>query len=104
MTYQIEDKFEYPVLTKVHGPLTYTALKIIKDELKPNAASIHSDLGGGSNGNLGMVENPVLYTHISATPYVKHLHPPPLIIPVGDMQHLVTGLRKDHNEARKLFK
>ena len=30
----VEEKFENPVLTKVHGPLTYLALKTIKDELK----------------------------------------------------------------------
>ena len=52
MTYSIEDKFEFPVLTKVHGPLKYPALKIIKDEIKANTASIHSKLGGGQNGHL----------------------------------------------------
>ena len=47
MTGSVEDKFEYPVLTKVIGTLKYSSLKTIKDELKTNAACIHSELRGG---------------------------------------------------------
>ena len=70
----VEEKFETPVLTKIHGPLNYLGLKTIKDELKTNAASIHSELGGGANGHLGLVLTPLEYAQVSVTPYVRHLN------------------------------
>ena len=94
----IEDKFENPVLTKVHGPLNYLALKTLKDEIKTNAASIHSDLGGGANGHLGLVLTPEEYAFISITPYVRHLNPPNLNIAPGTAQHESFRLREDHKE------
>ena len=39
--------FEYPNLTKISGQSNYELLKSIKDELKANAASGASNLGGG---------------------------------------------------------
>ena len=39
--------FEYPNLTKISGQPNYELLKTIKDELKANAASVPSNLGGG---------------------------------------------------------
>ena len=62
----LEDKFEYPVLTKVHGSLDYNALKTIKDQLKTNATAIYSDLGGGAHGHLGLVLTPQEYALVSA--------------------------------------
>ena len=38
--------FEYPTLTRISGQPNYELLKTIKDELKANAASVPSDLGG----------------------------------------------------------
>ena len=39
--------FEYPVLTKISGQPNYELLKTLKNELKANAASVPSNLGGG---------------------------------------------------------
>ena len=38
--------FEYPNLTKISGQPDYELLKLIKDELKANAGSVPSNLGG----------------------------------------------------------
>ena len=54
-------KFEYPVLTKIEGQPTFQTLKLIKDEIKCNAAAIYSDLGGGIAGHLGLVLSPAEY-------------------------------------------
>ena len=50
-----EDLFEFQVLTKLLGPLNYRVLKLLKDELKSNAACVDSDLGGAANGHLGLI-------------------------------------------------
>ena len=54
----LEDKFEYPQLTKVHT-LDYNALKELKEQIKTNATAIYSDLGGGAHGHLGLVLTPM---------------------------------------------
>ena len=51
----VKTNFEYPTLTKITGQPTFVALRIVKNKLKENAASVPSDLGGGANGHLGLV-------------------------------------------------
>ena len=69
----IEERFEHPILTKIIGPLTYRQLKTIKDELKANAASIYSELGGGAHGYLGLVLTMLEYANVSATMFIRHI-------------------------------
>lgn len=88
-----EDKFEYSVLTKVHGDLTYAALKRIEDEIKCNAAAVHSELKGGAHGHLGLVLSATAYALVLSIPYLCHLNPPPLIIPPTTMNHHATRLQ-----------
>ena len=88
----VTDNFEYPVLTKVHGPLNYDNLKVLIDETSANAASVQSDLGGGANSHLGLVKTALEYTHVNVTPYVRHVNPAPLNIPTGTSQHESTRL------------
>ena len=84
--------FEYPVLTRITGQPDYTALKKIKDELQVNATSVPTDLGGGDHGHLGLVLTATEYANISATPYLKPVHPGILTIPVGTAQHAANRL------------
>ena len=96
--------FEYPVLTRITGQPNYALLKTIKDELKANAGSVTSDLGGGHYGHLGLVLSPAEYLNVSAMPYVRPVHPGQLTIPAGISQHEATRLRNDHNTAIKVFR
>ena len=75
--------FEFPVLTKISGQPNYPLLKIVKNELKANGASVSSNLGGGSNGHAGLILNPTEYTTVSVTPYIRPVHPGVLQIPAG---------------------
>jgi hypothetical protein len=47
--------FLQKVLTRVHGQPTFDTLQTLSTELKANAASVPSTLGGGSYGHLGLV-------------------------------------------------
>ena len=51
----IKNNFIYPVLTKIRRVPDYEGLRPIKNELKTNAGIVLSDLGGGSNGHLGLL-------------------------------------------------
>ena len=77
----IQLRFKYPTLTKVHRHLNFQNLKILKEEIKANATCIHSDLGGGAHGHLGLVLTPAEYANVSAVPYQQHVHPGPLVLP-----------------------
>ena len=81
------DKFEYPVLMKIHGVLDYPKINKLKDEIKINATSIHSDLGGGTNGHLGQILTDLEYTHVDHIAYIRHPNPPALNIPRNTQQH-----------------
>jgi hypothetical protein len=45
--------FQHKVLTRVHGQPTYESLKTLTTEIKANAASVPSTLGGSLYGHLG---------------------------------------------------
>ena len=47
--------FQHKVLTKVHGKPMYETLQVLTTELKANAGSVPSTLGGGSHGHLGFL-------------------------------------------------
>ena len=48
-------------VTKIAGEPNYESLKNLKDELKANAASIPTTLGGGTHGYLGLILSPAAY-------------------------------------------
>lgn len=47
-----ENLFPKPDLTKIIGIPTYDTLHTLQLELKTNAQSVHSNLGGGNHGHL----------------------------------------------------
>ena len=97
--------FEFPELTKIHGAPNYPTLRIIKDETKANAHSVASDLGGGAHGHYGLVVDPTEDAMVPGTiPYIRPVHPGPLIVPPGTTQIMATGLRADHKESIRLFR
>ena len=100
----VDTYFEIPTLTKIHGEPTYFQLKELKNELKSNASSVTTDLGGGANGHLGLVLTPTEYNAVSAIPCNRPTHPGTLNIAAGTALHETTRLRNDHNEAVRLFR
>eukprot|EP00957_Ditylum_brightwellii_P112042 8543527-Ditylum_brightwellii.AAC.2 len=48
--------FETVDLTKIHGEPTMAMLLTLQNELKANAHSVQSTLGGGNNGHLGLYQ------------------------------------------------
>ena len=71
-------RFQYPVLTKIHGAPTYKTLTTLKKELKANAQSVGCNLGGGAHGHLGLILTPNEYATVSNTPYEAPHFPAPL--------------------------
>jgi hypothetical protein len=96
--------FEFPTLTKVHGEPTYESLQEIKDEIKANAASVESLLGGGLNGHLGLVLTPQEYTRVNAEPYIKPDHPGILNIPQNATAPVALRMKTQFEESKRLWR
>ena len=47
--------FDYPELSRIVGEPTLIALITLCNEIKANAQTVESKLGGGDHGHLGMV-------------------------------------------------
>ena len=62
-------------LTPIVGKPTYTTLTTLKDQLKANAASVPTTLGGGNHGYLGLILSPATYATISPTAFIKPAYP-----------------------------
>ena len=61
--------FQHKVLTRVHGKPHFESLKILLDELKANASSVPSTLGGGMYGHLGLIISATRYATLSVTSF-----------------------------------
>jgi hypothetical protein len=59
--------FQHKVLTPVAGKPTYESLQNILNELKANASSVPSTLGGGQHGHLGLLISDTRYTALANT-------------------------------------
>ena len=74
--------FQHKVLTRVYGKPHFESLKILLDELKDNASSVTSTLGGGMYGHLGLLLSATRYATLSATTFVTPLNSGPFDPPV----------------------
>ena len=60
--------FKYPVTTPINGESTKKSIKRLKIEIRANASSVNTDLGGGDHGYLGLYLLDVEYVRINPTP------------------------------------
>ena len=98
-----ETLFEYPDLSSMHGEPTYETLRVLTNQLKANARSVHTTLGGGQHGHLGLVLTQAQYAILSPTPYIRQPRPPRLEIPAYQLPHVVQTEQARYNEALRLF-
>ena len=80
--------FEYKELTRIEGEPTAEHLIRLNKELKANALSVYSNLGGAQHGHLFLVMTPAQFGLISVTPFVRPAHPGTLVIQPGTTQLL----------------
>jgi hypothetical protein len=99
-----ETYFQHPSLTKITGDPTYTDLSRLEKEIKANGKSVHSTLGGGNQGHLGLlVCSATTYERIS--PGVPFVRPIVLVLPdlVGATGPQIRDARLLFDDNTKLF-
>ena len=95
--------FKYKTPTPVQGAPTNKTLKRLKQELRANASSVESDLGGGDHGYLGLVLTDPEYTTVSRTAFSAPTFPAALEIPAGTDQVNALNLREQHKEKKRAY-
>ena len=68
-TSNIQSRFQYSTPTIIRGKPIHQDLKRLNTELRANASSIDSDLGGGDHGYLGLVLTAPEYTAVYPTAF-----------------------------------
>ena len=97
--------FDYPTLTKIHGPPTFHSLTRLKKELKANAQSVTCTLlGGGTNGHLGLVLTPEEYGQVSNVAYDVPAYPGPFALPRNVDPAEAVRRERAHLDRMSLFK
>ena len=98
-----ETLFEYPELTPIHGEPSYESLRVLYNQIKANARSVHTTLGGGQHGHLGLILTPQQYALLSPTAYTKTPRPALLVIPAYQLPHAVQNEQARHAESVRQF-
>ena len=86
-------------ITPITGEPNYASLKNLKDQLKANAASIPTTLGGGNHGYLGLILSPSSYMTITTTPFQEPNYPGQHpTIPAGTNPATTSAIIRCHTE------
>ena len=97
--------FPYSTPTPIQGEPTYKALKRFKNELRANASSVDTDLGGGDHGYLGLVLTEDEYTRVAPrTPFTAPDFPGVLRIPRGTDTVDAMNIREEHKRAMGVYR
>ena len=98
--------FEHPELTRIVGEPSTATLITLQAEIRDNAQSVQSDLGGGEHGHLGLVCTPEAYHSFvpNAPPYVQPSNPGRLVVEEGLSQYQIAQVRNEHAESTRVFR
>ena len=99
-----ETVFAHIDLTQIQGEPTFAALQLLTREVKANAMAVHSTLGGGAHGHLGLVLSNAQYANLSPTPFVRPVFPAPLVIPTGTTAVAANAIERNYKESLRLFR
>ena len=97
--------FPYKTPTPIQGEPTYKTLKRLKNELRANASSVDTDLGGGDHGFLGLVLTDAEYERVApGHPFTAPDFPGTLTIPRGTDTVDAMNLREQHKQDIRLYR
>lgn len=98
--------FKYKIPNPINGEPTNKSLKRLKTELRANASSVDTDLGGGDHGYLGLVLSDAEYARITPTPaaFVAPNFPGALVIDPNLTAMQAVQVRETHKEDIALYR
>ena len=98
--------FELPILTRIIGEPSTATLIDLRNELRCNAQSVTTTLGGGKYGHLGLVMSDTLYATLPNTaPYVRPAYPGPFRVSNANATEAeITQEKSDYDESMRLWR
>ena len=82
--------FEHKELRRINGEPNFESLHYLLLQIKANASSVPSNLGGGAHGYAGIILSPPTYgTLAPMTPFIIPVHPGILNVPMGSTQYAI---------------
>ena len=96
--------FEHLILTGIRGEPTYETLHHLKNELKANAISVPTTLGGHNHRYLSMILTPAEYRRIAPTDPFTQLPNTGVLVPnpVGTAAQIASA-ENNHCLTKKLY-
>ena len=82
---------------------THKTLKGLKQELRANASSVESNLGGGDHEYLGLVLDDSEYATVLPRLFVAPTYPVALTVPRASTQVDTLNLREQHKESKRAY-
>jgi hypothetical protein len=99
------ESFPHPTVPSIEGPPTYESITDILQILNANAASVHSELGGGALGHLSLTVSTAVYATLSATPFVAPTNPGPTpAIPPRTTVTETNNVIRNHREELRIWR
>jgi hypothetical protein len=93
------------VPTRIHGKPTYKSLQNVLTELKANASSVPSTLGGRQHGHLGLLLSDACYTALAHTlQWVSPGNPAPFVPPLAGTGPQIEAAKDVWKELKQTFK
>ena len=87
-----------------HHEPNFSNLKLLSCEIKVNAMAVHSTLGGGAHGHLGLVLTPAQYALLSPTPLLRPTFPAALVVPGGTTTVASSNMERTYKEQIRVFR
>ena len=101
---KLAESFENPHIPTIDGEPTYATLHGMHDLLEFNAASVATNLGGGTLGHLFLTLSPTVYSTLSTTIVVVPLNTSTTpVIPAGATGPEAASIRYAHDTATLAF-
>ena len=101
---QIKKSFPEDPLTEIHGEPTYETIASLHRTLNSNASSVHTTVGGGNHGYLGLTVNGPSYITLTGSAFIPPTNPGPVpIIPPGLSAAQIAEMERRHKENRRIF-
>ena len=95
----IIDSFPNQTIPAIEGEPKYETIKNVEKLLIENAASVHSTLGGGNHGFLGVILTPEKYQLVTGHTFEAHTNPRALpTLPPNATQHQILNANSVHKE------
>jgi hypothetical protein len=103
-TSKIVDNFPHKTILPIVGQPTYAAIRDMHLKMNENCISVHSNLGNGLLGHLGISVTPDVYNTLSALPFVPPVNPGAApAFPAGAQGPQIENIRRIFEEEQVIF-